>query len=164
MTQRLRVRLVTADFVTDFGKGDRFLEYVSELVRDLKPNSSERYEGFISRHRDLVPSSSLVIPMFFAIDIDLPVLSESFLAWDATHSQILPVVIDIPRFEQKILKTVSLDLKERQDLGFLRKLYSGLTGGEQYENLARKLSQASMIIGPGESIGQVYERNSRRTK
>jgi len=161
MNQRLRVRLITSDFVTDFGKGDQFFEYVSELVRDLQPNSIERYEVFLTRHRELVAPDSLVIPVFCAIDMDLASLSETFWAWDTIHSQIMPVVIDIPSFDQRIAKSANLDANEHRDLTFLRQLYSGLNGGEPYENLARKLSQASIVIGPGESIGQVYERNSR---
>jgi len=161
MEQRLRVKIITPGIVTEFGKGDRFFEYISDLVRDLNPTSVEPYDVFLKNHRELVPAYSLVIPIFSAIDINLKSLLECFWMWDSIRAQVIPVAIDIPLFDQKISASAKFDNRERQELNFLRQLYGGLSNGQPFENLARKISEKTIVIGPGETIGQVYERSSR---
>ena len=81
--------------------------------------------------------------------------------WDSIRAQVIPVAIDIPLFDQKISASAKFDNRERQELNFLRQLYGGLSNGQPFENLARKISEKTIVIGPGETIGQVYERSSR---
>lgn len=161
MEQRLRVKIITPGIVTEFGKGDRFFEYISDLVRDLNPTSVEPYDVFLKNHRELVPAYSLVIPIFSAIDINLKSLLECFWMWDSIRAQVIPVAIDIPLFDQKISASANFDNREKRELNFLRQLYGGLSNGQPFENLARKISEKTIVIGPGETIGQVYERSSR---
>lgn len=161
MSQRVRVKLITTDLVTEFGKGDHFFEYISDLVRDLKPNSVEPYDVFLKNHRDLVPAYSLVIPIFGATDINLNSLLECFWMWDSIRAQVIPVAIDIPLFDKKISANAQFDALERQSLSCMRQLYGGLSNGQPFENLTRKISEKTIVIGPGETIGQVYERTSR---
>jgi uncharacterized protein (DUF58 family) len=160
MEQRLRVKLVTPGLVTEFGKGDRFFEYISDLVRDLEPMTSEPYDIFVKHHRELVPAYSLVIPILCAINIDLDSMLECFWMWDSIRAQVIPVAIDIPRFDRKISASATFDARDRQELNFLRQIHGGLSHGQAFENLARKISEKTIVIGPGETIGQVYERSS----
>ena len=161
MEQRVRVKIITPDLITGFGKGDRFFEYICDTVRDLEPISIEPYDRFVMRHRDLVPAYSLVLPIFCGIHIDINSLLECFLMWDSVRAQVIPIAIDISRFDRKISASTTFDKKEKLELNLLRNLYGGLTFGLPFDNLARKISEKTIVIGPGETIGQVYEGSSR---
>ena len=81
--------------------------------------------------------------------------------WGSIRAQVIPVAIDIPLFDKKISASANFDTREKRELNFLRQFYGGLSNGQPFENLASKISEKTIVIGPGETIGQVYERSSR---
>ena len=160
MDQRIRVQFITRDYVLDFGKGAHFFDHLVELVRDLRPNSAEPFEDFVHRHRELVPPDSVVIPLFAAVDLKIDSLLETFWTWDMVRAEVIPVLIDVNSFDRKIASRAKVDTQEQENLRAVREMYGDLSGHKPYESLARKISAKSILIGPDETIGEVYARSS----
>jgi uncharacterized protein (DUF58 family) len=158
MDQRLRVRLITPQHVTEFGKGLAFMDHLMDVISNLEPVTTEPFEQFVAEHRSLIPPYSLVIPVFSAIQIDPNALLDSFWVWNDLRTQILPVAIDTNRFGEKIASAASGSSSKHESLDLLQQLYGHLSAPENY-GIARKVSENTIVIGPGESIGDVYARS-----
>jgi uncharacterized protein (DUF58 family) len=161
MNQQIRVQIVSGEKHLEFGKGERFFQNAVEFIRDLKPISTEPYEETLQRNKGLVAPDSVVIPVFCFIDLDLLKILDCFLGWDLIHAQVLPVIIDVQRFEKKIAKEVDFGMGEYSELNIARQLYGDLSNMKSFDNLARKIIEKAIVIGPDETIGQVYNRRSR---
>ncbi|NDH69390.1 MAG: hypothetical protein EBY22_16115, partial [Gammaproteobacteria bacterium] len=115
----------------------------------------------LQRNKGLVAPDSVVIPVFCFIDLDLLKILDCFLGWDLIHAQVLPVIIDVQRFEKKIAKEADFGMGEYSELNIARQLYGDLSNMKSFDNLARKIIEKAIVIGPHETIGQVYNRRSR---
>jgi hypothetical protein len=69
-----------------------------------------------------VPPDSLVVPIFCAVDIDILMLQEIFFGWNAIRCQVVPVVMDGPKFERRVVSEASLFTDNQTDLTFFRRL------------------------------------------
>ncbi len=162
MSQRIRVRVITDDFATEFGKGAQFLDYLMELVRSMQSHSAEPFDRLLTRHQGNIPAYSVVFPIFSTISVDINSLTENFLMWDQIHVDIIPIIFDSTEFESKILNTNPLQAEDRMDLQHFKKMHFNSDQGSSYSNMIRKLNKDSIIIGPNQSIGQVYAGMLRR--
>lgn len=158
ISQRLRVRLITESLVSDFGKGQTFLDYLTEIVKEIRPESHSSYEETLNKYREIIPAYSVVIPFFFSVNLTPDSLLESVYLWSLQHIQIQPIIVDIERFDKEFLETSRLNPSERSYLNNLRGMYLNNYKNSSYSSSAQRISEKSIIIGPGESLGQAIIR------
>ena len=156
MNQRVRVRLITDLFATEFGKADAFFDYLVEMIRGLEPHSGESFDRLLSRYQGEIPAYSVVFPVFSTVDIDPSLLTENFLMWDQLHTEIIPVIFDSASYETTITRLNRLEESDHSQLEHFKKLYFPHDLASSYSNIFRKLNEKSVIIGPNQTVGQVY--------
>jgi len=162
MSQRIRVRLITDNFATEFGKGSQFFDYFIEIVRSMQSHGAEPFDKLLTRYQGEIPAYSVVFPVFAPISVDINSLIENFLMWDQIHVDVIPIVFDTFEFENTILKSNPLEDEDRKDFQNFKKIHFPDAQNSPYYKILRKLNEDSIIIGPNQSIGQVYARNLRR--
>jgi len=162
MSQRIRVRLITDHFATDFGKGAQFLDYFIELVRSMQSHGAEPFDKLLTRYQGDVPAYSIVFPVFSPISVDVNLLTENFLMWDLVHVDVIPILFDTFEFENTILKSNPLEDEDQIDFQNFKKMHFPDSEDSPYSNILRKLNEDSIIVGPNQSIGQAYANNLRR--
>jgi uncharacterized protein (DUF58 family) len=162
MSQRLRVKLATESFVSDFGKGQNFLDYIIEVTKELRPDNHSSYEQTLERYREIIPPYSVVIPLFFSVNIDLESFLETVYLWSLQQIQIQPIIIDINQFDKGFNEGEQLSTIDQSYLSNLRGMYLNSVGSGSYSSIARKISEKTILIGPGESLGQAIIRQQQR--
>jgi hypothetical protein len=150
--------LITESLVSDFGKGQTFLDYLTEIVKEIRPESHSSYEETLNKYREIIPAYSVVIPFFFSVNLTPDSLLESVYLWNLQHIQIQPIIVDIERFDKEFLDSSRLNQSERSYLKNLRGMYLNNYKNSSYSSSARSISEKSIIIGPGESLGQAIIR------